>query len=129
MKRTAVILLVLGVALVSSAVFAAEVDTGMVCTAIVDRSCEGTAVSFTADVGKVYAYTRILGMDAGGSITHRWIYKDRNMAEVSLNIGGPDWRTWSSKNVDSLWTGSWKVEIVDNSDGSVIDILEFTVGD
>ena len=66
-------------------------------------------------------------MEGGGSITHRWIYKGKTMAEPTLKIGGPDWRTWSSKNIDSLWSGDWKVEVVDNSDSSVIDTLEFMI--
>jgi hypothetical protein len=127
MKHAAVILVAIGFVLFSCSVFAAEVETGQICTAVVERACEGAGTAFPADVGKVYAFTRVLGMDSGSSITHRWIFRDRNMAEVELDIGGPDWRTWSSKKIDSLWSGDWRVEIVDNSDSSVIDIMEFSI--
>jgi hypothetical protein len=119
--------ILIGLVLGATQLFAAGVDPGVVCTAVVDRGCEGVSDSFPSSVGKVYAHTRILGMDDGGSVTHRWIYKGQVMAEPRLNVGGPNWRTWSSKNIDPLWSGDWKVEVVDNNDDSVMDILEFTV--
>ena len=117
----------LGLIIGASNLFAAGVDSGVVCTAVVDRDCEGVSDSFPSIVGKVYAHTRILGMDDGGSVTHRWIYKGTVMAEPKLNVSGPNWRTWTSKNIDPLWSGDWKVEVVDNSDNSVMDILEFVI--
>ena len=129
-KRAAIVLVAaMGILLAGSLVFAAGHQTGAICTAVVDRACEGDGSAFPADVGKVFAHTRILGMEVGGSVVHRWIYGDRTMAEVTLSVGGPDWRTWSSKNIDPLWTGSWKVEVIDSADGSVIETLEFLVGE
>ena len=127
MRKAICIIFILSLTLVASTAQAAEVSPGMVCSAIVDRACDGIASSFASDVGKLYTHTRIVGMDDGGSITHRWVYKGKVMAETSLKIGGPDWRTWSSKNIDQFWTGDWKVEIVNNSDGAVMDILEFVI--
>jgi len=127
MKMAVVALIVLCLLLGVSTSFAAEVNPGVVCSAIVDRACDGIATEFPADVGKVYAHTRILGIEGGGSVTHRWMFKDKVMAETKLNIGGPDWRTWSSKNIDPFWSGDWKVEIVNNSDSAVMDILEFKI--
>jgi len=127
-KAVLVSVVILGLVFISGA-FAAEVQTGVLCTGIVDKACEGAGTAFPADVGKVYAHTRIVGMDSGGSVVHRWIYKDKTMAEVTLDVGGPDWRTWSSKTIDPLWTGQWKVQIIDASDGSVMETLEFTLGE
>ena len=127
MRMTILAAILLGLIFGATQLFAAGVDPGVLCTAVVDRACEDVGDSFPSSVGKVYAHTRILGMDDGGSVTHRWIYKGQVMAEPRLNVGGPNWRTWSSKNIDPLWSGDWKVEVVDNSDDSVMDILEFTV--
>jgi len=129
MKKAVIVLVAIMGVLVSSAVLAAGVQKGVICTGVVDRVCEGVDTAFPADVGKVFAHTHIVGMDAGGSIIHRWIFKGQTMAEVTLSIGGLDWRTWSSKNIDPLWTGDWKVEVVDRSDGSVMETLEFTIGE
>jgi hypothetical protein len=119
--------ILLGLIIGATQVFAAGVDPGVVCTAVVDRACEGVSDSFPSTVGKVYAHTRILGMDNGGSVTHRWIYKGQVMAEPRLNVSGPNWRTWSSKNIDTFWSGDWKIEVVNNADDSVMDILEFVI--
>ena len=127
MKKAIIISVVILAVMSTSTLFAAEVKPGVVCSAIVDRACDGIATEFPADVGKVYAHTRILGIEGGGSVTHRWMFKDKVMAETKLNIGGPDWRTWSSKNIDPFWSGDWKVEIVNNSDSAVMDILEFKI--
>lgn len=129
MKKAALVsTVILGLFFISGA-FAAEVQTGVLCSAIVDKACEGVDTAFPADVGRIYAHTRIVGMDAGGSVVHRWIYKDQTMAEVTLGVGGPDWRTWSSKTIDPLWTGQWKVQIVDGGDGTVMETLEFSLGE
>ena len=127
MRMTILAAILFGLLFGATQLFAASVDSVAVCTAVVDRTCEGASDSFPSNVGKVFAYTRIMGMDEGGSVTHRWIFKGQVMAETKLNVGGPNWRTWSSKNIDPLWSGAWKVEIVNNADNSVMDILEFTV--
>lgn len=127
MRMAILTAIIIGLVFGATQLFAAEVDPGVVCTEVVDRACEGVSDSFPSDVGKVYAHTRILGMDDGGSVTHRWIYKDTVMAEPKLNVGGPNWRTWTSKNIDPLWSGDWKVEVVNNADDSVMDILEFVI--
>jgi len=127
MEKAIIFSVVILAVMSTSTLFAAEVNPGMLCTAIVDRACDSIGSTFPTDVRKVYVHTRILGIESGGSVTHRWIYKDKIMAETKLNIGGPDWRTWSSKNIDPFWSGDWKVEIVNNSDGAVMDILEFRI--
>jgi len=127
MRLVVLFAILCGLVFGATQLFAASVETASVCTSVVDRDCEGASDSFPSSVGKVYAHTRILGMADGGSITHRWIFKGQVIAEPGLNVGGPDWRTWSSKNIDPLWSGEWKVEVVDNSDDSVMEILEFTV--
>jgi len=110
MKKAIIVSVVILAVMSTSTLFAAEVNPGMLCTAIVDRACDGIGSTFPTDVGKVYVHTRILGIESGGSVTHRWIFKDKVMAETKLNIGGSDWRTWSSKNIDPFWSGDWKVD-------------------
>jgi len=117
--------ILLGLVFGATQLFAASVETASICTAVVDRACEGAGDSFPSDVGKIYAHTTILDLE--GAVTHRWIYKGQVMAEINLNVGGTPWRTWSSKTIDPLWSGDWKVEIVNNADDSVMDILEFVI--
>jgi hypothetical protein len=49
------------------------------------------------------------------------------VARVPLRVAGSNWRSWSSKNIDPMWTGSWRVDIV-GPDGTVLQSLSFTVG-
>ena len=125
MRMTILAAILIGLVLGATQLFAASVDPAVMCTAVVDRVCEGVSDSFPSDVGKVYAHTTIL--DHEGSVTHRYIFKGKVMAEINLNVKGTPWRTWSSKTIDPLWSGDWKVEVVNNSDDSVMDILEFTI--
>ncbi len=95
-------------------------------TGVVDRVLQGADVKFDASVGKLYAYTRIVGAQEDAQVSHRWYYNDHLMAEVTLPIRGADWRTWSSKNLVPMWIGDWRVDVVD-MDGSVIQSLAFKV--
>jgi hypothetical protein len=103
------------------------VEEAVACTSVLDRAPAGTASEFSPDVGKIYVYTRIVGMSGTGAVTHRWIFGGETVAEVTLEVKGSPWRTWSSKNIVPHQTGAWKVEVV-GEDGTVLKTLEFTVG-
>ena len=73
--------------------------------------------------GKIYFFTNIRNLQ-GQSIRHRWIYKNKVMAEVEFDINGPRWRVWSSKNLWPTWLGEWSVEVL-NANSEVLYIKEF----
>ena len=102
-----------------------EVAEAVVGTSVVDRAPQGAASTFSRDVGTLYCFTRITGSD-GETVEHVWYHEGQEMARVPLQIGGPDWRTWSTKRVVSDWTGSWRVDI-QLGDGSVLQSVSFTV--
>lgn len=64
------------------------------------------------DVPKVYFFTELRGLN-GHTVTHRWEYSGETMAEVSFEVGGDRWRTWSSKNMLPAWSGVWEVSVLD----------------
>lgn len=66
------------------------------------------------NIDPLYYFTEILNM-TGATITHRWSYKNRVMAEVDFKIGGPRWRVYSSKEMLPEWDGIWKVEVIDKT--------------
>ena len=70
---------------VSKAVFALDVE---------DRVPINIVKEADNSLGKIYFFTNIRNL-SGESITHRWIYQGRVMADVSFNINGPRWRVWS----------------------------------
>ncbi|MFQ5780128.1 MAG: DUF2914 domain-containing protein [Nitrospiria bacterium] len=80
--------------------------------------------TLTNDVRKIYYFTEIREL-AGQTVTHRWEYNGKVMAETSFNIGGPLWRIWSSKNLLPGWVGEWKVSVVDAA-GNIVGENTFT---
>ena len=67
---------------------------------------------------RVYFFTQIKGAK-GQTLTHRWHYGNRVMAEIRLPIRSDNFRTWSSKRMSPAWAGRWWVEVVDEQ-GRVI---------
>lgn len=104
----------------------ARVLEAVLATGVENRQPVGAASAFAADVGRVYAFTRIAGAESEGSVTHVWYYAGQVKAQVQLPVRSEDWRTWSSKTVLPNWTGEWLVE-VQAPDGRVLASLPFTV--
>ena len=71
---------------------------------------QGDIVVKQGEVKTLYLFSHISNL-AGRQITHRWFYKDREMATVTLQIGSNNWRTYSSKRIMPHWQGQWKVQI------------------
>lgn len=92
---------------------------------VVDRMPVDTGSAFSADVQRVFLWTRVTGA-AGELISHVWIHGS-NEAVVDLDVGASPWRTWSSRSINPEWTGEWRVE-VRNQAGDVLDAVTFTVG-
>lgn len=81
-------------------------------TAIEDKEPVSELDVISNDTAKVYFFTELRGLE-GHTVTHRWEYSGETMAEVSFNIGGDRWRTWSSKNMLPAWSGVWEVSVLD----------------
>ena len=65
-------------------------------TEIIDREPSNIVGELNNTLGKIYFFTNIRNLQ-GTSITHRWIYNNKVMADVVFDIKGPRWRVWSSK--------------------------------
>ncbi|MBU8870447.1 MAG: DUF2914 domain-containing protein [Gemmatimonadales bacterium] len=91
-----------------------------------NRALTGQADEFWADVEQIYCLTRIQGLEAPTTITHAWYHEGQSKARVELNVGSPDWRTWSSKKILPGWTGKWEVKVLDAT-GKVLGTFGFTV--
>ena len=99
---------------ISNAEFAMEIK---------DRTPLNIIEELDNSFGKIYFFTNIRNLQ-GQSIRHRWIYKNKVMAEVELEINGPRWRVWSSKNLWPTWLGEWSVEVL-NANSEVLYKKEF----
>ena len=95
-------------------------------TYVADRSLGGMQDAFDADVGRLYAFSRVVGAEEDIAIYHRWYYEEQLMAEIRLNVRSNNWRTWSSKAVMPEWTGEWRVDVV-TDDETMLHSVKFTV--
>lgn len=92
-------------------------------TAIQDREPVDNLTALGTDRNKIYFFTELRDM-TGQTVTHRWEYNGKVMAEVPFQIGGPRWRVYSSKTLDPALTGEWKVSVVD-SQGNALGVSTF----
>lgn len=82
---------------------------------------------FKSNAGRIYCYTKVSGMNAEEkSITHRWFYGSKLMAEVPLKIKSSPYRTYSTKVISKEMTGDWSVEITAPG-GRVLKTLKFAI--
>ena len=99
---------------ISKAVFALDIK---------DRAPINIIEELDNSLGKIYFFTNIRNLQ-GQRVTHRWIYKNKVMADVVFDVGGPRWRVWSSKNLWPTWIGVWSVEVL-SADGEALYQKEF----
>jgi hypothetical protein len=82
-------------------------------TAVEAREPVGKVESLTTESGQVCFFTEIVGLE-GHTVTHRWSYGGKVLAEVPFAIKGPRWRVYSSKKLIPAWSGRLMVEVVDD---------------
>jgi len=105
---------------------AVTVDNIEICTAVEDRQPVGTDTSFTSDVEQLYCFTKLSSDQDTTAISHVWYHGDTEMARVEMTIKAQTWRTWSSKNIVSDWTGEWRVDVL-SPGGQVLASKKFVV--
>jgi hypothetical protein len=101
-----------------------EVEKIAICTSIENRQPIGTDSVFTADVGKLYCYTKLKSQTDTSEVSHVWFYQDKEMTKVDLTMKARTWRTWSAKTIVPEWKGDWRVEVRDPAD-NVISSISF----
>jgi len=90
----------------------------MFTTAVVDREPVDAIESLGNDTEHVYFFAEIVDC-TGRTVTHRWTYAGEVKGEVTFDVKGPRWRSYSKKRLLEAWTGTWLVEVVDDN-GEVI---------
>lgn len=93
-------------------------------TAVENREPIDQVTFVSNDIRKIFFFSDLRGMQ-GQTVSHRWVYDGKTVAEVAFEVRGPRWRVWSSKELFEDWIGDWTVEIV-NSDGEVVAAETFT---
>jgi hypothetical protein len=122
------ICLILGVAVSASATEMTLVDSG-ICTGVMDHAAAGVGDVFTADIGKLYCFTRVKSPYLEGSdssVQHVWYYQDNERARITLPVKSSNWGTYSSKIVQPFEIGEWRVEVLDTN-GETISVFQFYI--
>ena len=113
--------------LLSATLAAAEEPsaTAVVCTAIVNNSCEGARTTFSVTVGKLYGFSQVV--EVPDRIVHVWFYRDRELGRIAMSAPrAPRWRTWSNVTLARDMVGSWRLEARDAS-GKLLATYNFVV--
>ena len=102
------------------------VSVAAICKDPVDHEPVDSGNSFTADVGKLYCFTKITGAQSPTQVTHVWLFDGTERARVDLAVNAVSWRTFSSKIIQQHELGAWRVDVLD-AEGNVLKTLEFEV--
>ncbi len=103
-----------------------KVVDAAIATGVENRSPVGAASAFSATVGKLYCFTKIVGAKQPTEIKHVWFYNNTEVTSITLPVKAITWRTFSNKIVPAYMKGAWKVE-VQSADGNVLKTIEFKV--
>lgn len=103
-----------------------QVEDAAVCTDVVDRQPVDSGTSFSVSADRLYCFTRIVGAQDPTQVVHVWYFGDEERARVTLSVGGSNWRTYSSKQLQEHEIGAWRVEVLD-ADGNLLETVAFDV--
>lgn len=78
---------------------------------VVEREPVDAIVALTNESDSILFFTELRGLQ-GQTVTHRWEYQGRVMAEIDFEVGGPRWRVHSEKSLLPEQTGMWTVMVV-----------------
>lgn len=104
------------------------VDSG-ICEQVVAHRAVNPGDVFPRSVGKLYAFTRIVGpylADRENHVTHVWYWGETERARVRLPVRSSNWGTYSSKIIQRHETGAWHVDLLD-SHGELIAVFRFKI--
>jgi len=102
------------------------VEELVLCTGVEERQPVEANTEFTNDVGRVYCFSKIVGVTEATPVFHVFYHNDVQMAKIELTVKGTPWRTWSYKTILENWLGDWKVEVQD-ADGNVLKSAPFKI--
>lgn len=81
-------------------------------TAVENRELVGQSDRFTEGT-RVWFWTRVQGGALGDTIDHVWLREGVEVMHISLEIGGPNWRTYSTQTLHAGLAGDWATEARD----------------
>lgn len=104
-----------------------EVSRAAICKAVVNHEPQESATNFTKDVKRLYCFSHIKGVKDTATIQHKWYYKDKEVGFSTLSVKSSSWRTYSYRDITEDQVGPWKVEIISDNNGNVLESLSFSI--
>ncbi len=92
-------------------------------SAVVDREPTDSIDTLTTDHVEISFWSDLRAL-AGQTVIHRWEYGGEVAAEVPFEVGATRWRVHSTKRLDPIETGTWRVSVVDVT-GRVLESTSF----
>ena len=90
------------------------------------RKAVSTGSVFSPDIGGLFFWTQIKSAQAPITLTHRWYWSGKAVAEVKLEIRANTWRTWSRKTILPHQLGDWRATVED-AEGKVLAEASFQI--
>jgi hypothetical protein len=103
-----------------------EVNEILLGTGLENKEVTGVDTTFSAEVGRIYCWTKITGATSETQITHHWYFEDKEAAKIDITVKYPSYRCWSIKTIYLEMKGNWKVDIED-AGGKLLSSISFTV--
>jgi len=102
-----------------------RVEKVVICKGVDQRTPLGISNVFSVDAKKLFCFTKIVGATDKTVITHRWLLNGELKSTIKLPVESGNWRTWSTKQIDSSDAGDWMVEIVAENGEGLASIIFF----
>lgn len=80
-------------------------------------------VGQAGEVTTVFYFNHLTNM-SGTTLVHKWYLDGDEKAVVELPVNSDNWRTYSSKRMNSVMQGNWQVQVW--SEGEHLQTHEFT---
>jgi len=103
-----------------------NVASAVICKNVTDRQPVEPGTSFSASVGRLYCYSKIVDIQNSTNIVHVWYFGDVERARITLGVNPPSWRIYSSKIIQAHEIGKWQVKILDAS-GNALENVDFEI--
>ncbi|MDH3800438.1 MAG: DUF2914 domain-containing protein [Desulfobacterales bacterium] len=103
-----------------------QVVAAAICKDVVEREAVDVGTQFSNSVSRLYCFTKAVSSEIPTEVVHVWRYGDVERARVSLAVKAANWRTYSSKAIQSHEIGPWRVDVLDTS-GNLLETINFEI--
>ncbi len=103
-----------------------EVKKILLGTGLENKEVTGVDTTFSADIGKIYCWTKVTGTTTETQIAHRWYFNEKEVAKIDITVKYPSYRCWSIKTIYPEMKGNWKVDIEDSA-GKLLSSISFAI--